>query len=438
MKPAGGAAGYALHGIIGVGGFATVHVGKRFGARGFSKTVAIKRLHAQFANDRDCVAMLVDEANVAAQVHHPNVVSSIDLVQEDRELFLVFEYVHGVPLSALRKLATARQVQVPIPIAVSILSGALRGLHAAHEATSATGAPLGVIHRDVSPSNVLVGVDGGARLLDFGVARALGRVVRTADGNIKGKLGYMAPEQLRSEALDRRTDLFAAGAVLWELLAGSALFSGETEAEVIQRTLEGVIPDLVARRPDSPPALGRLLARALSPQASARFQTALDMAEALEACAPPASADAVGQFVRELAGEELTKREAMLAQMNQEPPTLELPGAARTRVARPSRAGRLRWIGLGIAAVLLAAIGVLSWHAQVAQVQPPPAPTQAQAVIVEPPLEAPMVPAATAVEAAPERPVRSKRLEKPKKPARCEPPYSLDSNGHKHFKPECL
>jgi eukaryotic-like serine/threonine-protein kinase len=195
---------YAIFDVIGSGGMASVHLGRLLGPGGFSRTVAIKRLHSEFAKDPDFVAMLLEEARLASRIRHPNVVSMLDVVHENEELFLVMDYIEGESLS--RVLRTSSRSPLPLPIVSSVLSGVLQGLHAAHEATGEDGHPLQIVHRDVSPQNILLGVDGTARVTDFGVAKSVGRVGTTRDGRVKGKAGYMAPEQLRGGRIDRRVD----------------------------------------------------------------------------------------------------------------------------------------------------------------------------------------------------------------------------------------
>src|SRR5688572_13695305 len=163
---------------------ATVHFGRLVGPVGFSRTVAIKRLHERLARDPDFVAMFLDEARLAARIRHPNVVPTFDVVAMEQELFLVMEYVQGDSLSRLMKVVRARNESVDPAFAVTIMTGVLHGLHAAHEATNERGEPLGIVHRDVSPQNVLVGVDGVPRVLDFGVAKAAGRAQTTKDGQL--------------------------------------------------------------------------------------------------------------------------------------------------------------------------------------------------------------------------------------------------------------
>ncbi|HEY2366157.1 MAG TPA: serine/threonine-protein kinase, partial [Polyangiaceae bacterium] len=205
---------YALYEEIAAGGMATVHFGRLLGPVGFSRTVAIKRLHPQFAKDPEFVSMFLDEARLAARIRHPNVVPTLDVVATQGELFLVMDYVQGESLSRLIRATRERQQRIPVRYVASIITGALHGLHAAHEAKNERGEPLRIVHRDISPQNVLVGSDGVARVLDFGVAKAAGRFHTTREGNVKGKLPYMSPEQLRGQLVDRQTDVYAAAVCL--------------------------------------------------------------------------------------------------------------------------------------------------------------------------------------------------------------------------------
>ena len=227
---------YAIHDEIAAGGMASVFLGRMRGERGFCRTVAIKRLHPQLAGDPEFVSMFVDEARLAARIQHRNVVAPLDVVTvDDRELLLVMEYVHGEALSRLIASCRRSNTRIPPAVAVAIVTDVLHGLHAAHEAVTDHGRPLDIVHRDVSPQNVLVGVEGVARVLDFGIAQASVRVDITPDGTAKGKLSYMAPEQIRCQPLDRRADVFAAAVVLWELLALMRLFQGDDQAQLETR-----------------------------------------------------------------------------------------------------------------------------------------------------------------------------------------------------------
>lgn len=301
---------YELYDEIARGGMATVHLGRQLGAVGFSRLVAIKRMHRHLALDPAFVAMFVDEARLTSHVQHPNVVSTLDVVHTEGELLLIMELINGLSLSRLRTLSQRREAPVPLDIASSILVGALSGLHAAHEARDEQGHWLEIVHRDVSPQNVLVGVDGVARIIDFGIAKAASRATVTQEGSIKGKLRYMAPEQLIDERLDRRTDVFAAGVVLWELLASRPLFASDNVPAVGWKILEGTIDPPSAHRAEVPPALDAVVLRALSREAGDRFPTARDFALSLEEAYPPASALRVGTWLEGVAGDELAKLSA--------------------------------------------------------------------------------------------------------------------------------
>ncbi len=265
---------YALFDAIASGGMASVHLGRLMGPVGFSRTVAIKRLHETFATDPEFVAMFMDEARLAARIRHPNVVPTLDVVALERELLLVMEYVSGESLSLLLKRARTEKRPTPIPVVVDILIDTLSGLHAAHEATNEKGEPLDIVHRDVSPQNILVGTDGVARLLDFGVAKAVGRMHETRAGQVKGKIRYMAPEQITGKGVTRTADIYAASIVLWEAVTGKRLFTGDTDAEVMFRVLEGKVDPPSRHRPDVPRALDEIILRGLSPKPSDRFATA--------------------------------------------------------------------------------------------------------------------------------------------------------------------
>jgi serine/threonine-protein kinase len=186
---------YALDAQFACGGMASVHFGRLLGPAGFTKVVAVKRLHPHLAEDPEFSAMLVDEARLAGRIQHPNVAATLDVVSQEGELLVIMEYVRGVSLEKLLARLRKQGGRVPVPVACAIVTGVLYGLHAAHEATGERGEPLGIIHRDVSPPNIIVGAAGIARVVDFGVAKASGRLQVTRPGQLKGKLGYMAPER---------------------------------------------------------------------------------------------------------------------------------------------------------------------------------------------------------------------------------------------------
>jgi serine/threonine-protein kinase len=307
---------YELHGEIAAGGMATVHFGRLSGPVGFSRTVAIKRLHPQYAKDPEFVTMFLDEARLAARIRHPNVVPTLDVVATDGEIFLVMDYVQGESLSRLSRTLRARGGRVPARITAGIMSNVLHGLHAAHEAKDERGRPLNIVHRDVSPQNILVGTDGISRVLDFGVAKAAGRLQTTREGQIKGKIAYMAPEQLAGAGtISRQTDIYAAAVVLWEQLCGRRLFDGDNEAIVLARALEGRIDPPSKHSPELPLVVDEILFRGLHRDPAKRYQTAREMAIALEKSIGIAPPSEIGEWVETVAGDVLHQRAARIAEI---------------------------------------------------------------------------------------------------------------------------
>ncbi|MEP7120234.1 MAG: protein kinase [Byssovorax sp.] len=304
---------YTLHREIAAGGMATVHLGRLNAQAGFSRTVAIKRLHPQFARDPEFVAMFLDEARLAARIQHPNVVSTLDVVAEHDELFLVMDYIQGESVARVARLVAARGERIPLPIVGAVIVGALHGLHAAHEARDERGAPLRVVHRDVSPQNILIGADGIPRVIDFGVAKAAGRLQETHTGQLKGKLAYMAPEQFREREITRSVDVYAASIVLWELLTGKRLFAADTQAATIERVLYGSFQPPTGLVPGLPAPLDAILERGLAQAPEGRFADAREMASVVEACLGVASMSEVAAWIGALAGPELKKRADLVA-----------------------------------------------------------------------------------------------------------------------------
>lgn len=312
---------------------ARVHLARLSGPMGFGRTVAVKRLHDHLLEHPQFVAMFVDEARLASRVRHPNVVSILDVVADGTQLLLVMDYVHAEPLSALLSLAHRRGARVPVPVAVAIVSAMLAGLHAAHIAVDAAGEPLELVHRDISPQNVLVDADGVARISDFGIAKARGRISSTQPGEVKGKLGYMAPEHLEGKPVDRRIDIYAAGVVLWETLTATRLFTGN-EGEIVLKIIGSHIEPPGALV-DLPAALDAVVMRALSADPAARFQTATEMAVALEAAAPMATQREVAQWVQSLAGDRLATRAQLVAEADRDDDVAQFTDVSPTQPATP-------------------------------------------------------------------------------------------------------
>jgi eukaryotic-like serine/threonine-protein kinase len=300
---------YALFDEIAAGGMATIHLGRLVGPVGFSRTVAIKTLHPQFAKDPEFVEMFLEEARLASRIQHPNVISTVDVATAEGEVFLVMEYVAGESLAKLVRSALKKGDPMPVEVAVSVLSGMLHGLHATHEAKNEQLEAMHIVHRDVSPQNVLVGLDGVARIFDFGVAKAAAmRTQSTSDGQMKGKLSYMSPEQLNSRDVDRRTDVFAAGVVAWECLAGRRLFAGSDPGEVLAKVLTLDIPAPIDVLSSVPRVLSNTVMRALERSPEQRWQTARDFAIELERNVVQAAPHVVGDWVAQHAGEALQDR----------------------------------------------------------------------------------------------------------------------------------
>ena len=449
---------YVMYDEIAAGGMATVHLGRLRGERGFARTVAIKRLHSQYARDPDFVSMLVDEARIAARVKHPNVVPPLDVIATpDEELLLVMEYVPGEVLARLLGMCVRRGEAVPPEIAVAIMVGTLSGLHAAHEAVSDQGAPLEIVHRDVSPPNILVGADGAARVLDFGVAKAGMRASITRDGSTKGKISYMSPEQLRGGATDRRTDVFAAGIVLWEMLTLKRLFQGDSPGQVSQKIVHGPIPPPSIVAAGVHPNFDGVVMQALERRLNQRFATALEFAAALEAVVPPASPRQVGEWVARVAGDRLAKRAQVVARVESTADEDSGPASIPSLLAMGSHSsphpvvvtGHQPLLGRRRALTALSgvsALGLLIWAAItfLPDARHPPrvmgraaAPVQATPPPPPPPIIAPLPAPPPAPALEPPAPVhRAKARAIAKRD--CDPPYAVDARGIRRIKPGCL
>lgn len=299
--------GYLLGPAIAAGGMGSIHLGLKQGALGFRRLLAIKRLHGHLARDPEFVARFKDEIRLVSRLNHPNIVQTFDVVEIDHELALVMEYVEGVTLYHLIKDAAAAGGHLPLEVVVGVVAQALHGLHAAHELRDADGRTLQLVHRDVSPQNVMVAKDGLAKMLDFGVAKAASETHVTRTGQLSGKAAYMSPEQALGQAVDRRTDVFAAGIVLWEALTGQRLFRtvGAPEAAALRNVLEMRVRPPSEIRPDVPPALERVVLRALERDPTRRYGSARDFALSLEEVVPHASLSAVASGVMAVSGQRL-------------------------------------------------------------------------------------------------------------------------------------
>jgi serine/threonine-protein kinase len=344
---------YAIFDEVGRGGAATVHIGRLMGPIGFSRTVAIKKMHESVAGDAEIAAMFLDEARLTGRIRHPNVVPVVDVLSIEGEVFLIMEYLHGETLASLLRAMRARHEPVPAPIAVQVVRDVLHGLHAAHEARTDSGEPLDMVHRDVSPHNIMVGADGISRVLDFGIAKAVGRIQDTHTGQLKGKVAYMAPEQILGRPIDRRVDIYAAGLVLWETLAGRRLFHGDSSGEIMYRVLREKIPRLSL----VPAPIADVVARAIEREPADRFATAFEFARALEEASEPVAPTAIGDWVRQVSGPALNQRLERLQEIETTP-----IGVVRNAVdARPRGPRASRVVAIALAGcVVVAATSALA------------------------------------------------------------------------------
>ena len=307
---------YTLLTKLAQGGMATVYVGRKQGVAGFERLVAVKCCLPHLRDDEDFVTMFLDEARLAARIHHPNVVATLD-VGRTEVLYLVMDYVEGDSLVTLLKQASQREAVLPMEIAVRVLIDALTGLHAAHELRGSDGEPLNLVHRDVSPQNILVGVDGVARITDFGIALAVSRSTMTRDGRLKGKFSYMAPEQLKSQGATRRIDVFAAGIVLWEALTCRPLFRRRDDVSTLNAVLKAEVAPPSKFVESIPPELDAIVLKALNRDPDARYQTAADFAEALEQLPMDrATTRTVATYVEEALGDIIEQRRALIREVS--------------------------------------------------------------------------------------------------------------------------
>jgi serine/threonine protein kinase len=376
---------YEIFGPFATGGMASVHFGKLFASAGFQRIVAIKVPHVPFVRDPELRSMFLDEARIVARIRSPHVVATLEILEEGDTLYQVMEYASGPPLSSVLRTMRGLKEPIPISLVLTIVADALEGLHAAHEVKGEDGAPLHVVHRDVSPQNILVTDDGIAKVIDFGIASAAGKLHHTQPGDLKGKVGYMSPEQIEGRRVDRRADVYAVGVVLYETLTGQKPFIGQDFASTALMHVLHPAPDPRALRPEVSDELAAIVARALEKKPQERFPTARAMADALLALPtsrmPPREA---AEWFAETSREFFAERSALIAALPEfeatdsahshidpdavtqtETPTpaeLRAPGSTPTYAAtspssEPQRASRLRWRA-GMVVLLAVCAGV--------------------------------------------------------------------------------
>lgn len=488
---------YTLHTKIGTGGMASVYLGWLSGAADFSRMVAIKRLHPQFTFDELFAARFRDEAWLSSRLIHPNIVQVLDVVEQSQELLIVMEYVHGVSVAGLLGDAISTGRKLPPSVVAGILVPALHGLHAAHEATDDEGHAIGLVHRDFSPQNIIVSSEGHAKLLDFGIAKARTHVHVTSAGLLSGKFAYFSPEQALAGVMDRRSDVFAAGIVLWEMLAGVRLFGTPdvSDAGALHRVLNHPVRPPSSVNPDVPRMLDDLVLHALERAPDRRFASARAFALEIEASIKVASPSTVAEWLHRRCAKRLATLSHTLNHTRQRMRQEQLGISTATPVnqaigweslpkteeamavtvnAKPPRRVGARWLRVAAVTAALVAftlVGLfrsrLFGSSRVTSMAPAasPAPFEhgvpSALPVMQPRDEVPSTaedlrePSAEAEDVQPKKPsVRSNaHASRPRPPSAarsltvspkalarptCDPPTYLDSDGIRIFKDECL
>jgi serine/threonine-protein kinase len=423
-----------------------VYLGRRAGGPN-DELVAVKLSHPHLL-DSEASTVLEDEARLVAHIDDPHVVPLLSIERTEDGPLLVMPYVLGVTVAEIARAIAMAGIRVPVSIAARIALDALAGLAAVHEARGEDRTLLHIVHRDISPQNLIVGVDGRTRILDFGVAKAVGRLQKTTrDGSLKGKVAYMAPEQIHGAPIGPYTDVYALGVLLWELVAGARLFAGENEGETLRRALVSIVPSLREKRDDVPAAFDEVVARALARETRSRFTSARAMADALGLAVAPASRDEVVHWLRETCGEVLHERETFLEIARRPAPRSALPSETSPLPLPPPPPRRRR---SALAVLMVALVVTVGAGVALRRVQRSPpheeavVETSAAAIASAPPaLPAAIPPSAPAARSSTgtSAPLRRPATTTPRPsalPRDCVVPYTVDENGRKKFRAECL
>ena len=358
---------YQILGKLAVGGMAEIFLARGAGVTGVERHCVLKRILRELASDAQFVQMFIDEARLAAQLQHPNIASVYDIGMLGDSYFFTMEYVHGETVRSLLQRAQGGRRSLPLACVLTIIAGTAAGLHHAHERHGSDGRHLGIVHRDISPSNVMVSYEGNVKIVDFGVAKADDRASKTRSGIVKGKISYLSPEQCRGARVDRRSDLFSLGIVMWEMLTGARLYRRDSDFDNMAAIVHEAPPPPSSRRPEVPRAVDDIVMRLLAKSVSDRFQTAREVVEAIENASLRAgtilSMSAVSRLIREmfgaraepwleLDGEPLRRRPITLGarpvaeQVSPgaaDPAEAELAGVADSQRLQPAH--RPRWTG---------------------------------------------------------------------------------------------
>jgi serine/threonine-protein kinase len=394
-----------------MGGMATVFLARQTGPAGYAREVALKLLHPYLRSDPEAVASFIREARVTAELRHANIVQLLDVDDPPEGVFMVMEYVEGGSLATL-----ARDPNLPRPIGLRVVADALAGLHHAHQYRDATGRELHLVHRDFTPQNILVGTDGIAKLADFGIVKLLDAQQRTTTGTVKGKTSYMAPEQAQGLAIDARTDIWAAGVVVWELLARRRLFEDRSQAAILLRIVRDRPPRLRTIDAGVSAELDDLVARALEPDPSKRYPSAQAFREALLAAGGEiAEVDEVAGFVQRAFEVSVSEKRRALTHLA---PTRSDSGVLEPRrqsgilsltqrmepapAAMPSAAirRRKRWRSIVALAAALGLVSVVATAAALSRRRPAPAPSVSAPAASPPPMDLPPNESSVAVDLA--------------------------------------
>jgi serine/threonine protein kinase len=359
---------------IGEGGMARISLARTRGIGGFEKLVVVKQILPRLAEDAEFIARFFQEARLAATLDHPNIAAVYDVDEADGAYFYAMEYVRGRDLQKVIWRARRRERPLSFDEIVTIVVGLCAGLHHAHVRTDPQGRPLGIVHRDVSPSNVLISFEGAVKLTDFGVAKARTGMVTTAAGTLRGKIAYMSPEQCNGEALDRRSDVYAVGVLLWELITGQRLHTADNEIALLREIADHDAPSPCSQRPDCPPELERIAARALARSPVQRYASAEALAVDLEQLARRSKLSVSSRVLADLMSELFAGEQAADEQTRRAPATVPIaPAALRSNatpatgtlapipaedtseqiaIARPARRGMALVVGVAIGVVI--------------------------------------------------------------------------------------
>jgi serine/threonine protein kinase len=324
---------YVLLDRIAVGGMAEIFLARQEGLEGFEKTIVIKRIRPHLSSQKSFVKMFLNEAKLAAQLNHPNIVQIYDLGKIADSYFIAMEYIFGRDMRRIIPKAEGMDIPFPLVYAVKIASSVCEGLYHAHQKSDLYGNPLNIVHRDVTPENIFVSFDGTVKILDFGIAKAANQIEQTRAGEIKGKLSYMSPEQCMGKVLDQRSDLFSLGVVLYEWITGYKLFTGDSEVAILKTITEGKIYPPSYFKPDVPEAVERILMKALEKDRDQRYASAWDFQYDLDRFLAsheftPSNIH-LANFLKQLFSDELEEeRRRLLARAEQSvPPPVEMEDA---------------------------------------------------------------------------------------------------------------